>query len=281
MCAETSSSNEPRLVDDEYDELQSDDDYIVIDGKNVSALIEAMQQSGEDALLALEDGDIEPSNRTEGPKEEEHVPEKVEPVMEYFTEQNVSHMPKWAREAYKLGNHGELEEASRQLEKKLQRRLHALAESHRDGSAESGDSGDGISVCRVCDVAEDYSVPVEFVCDVLLELGVKSPRADDSVSARCNREEVGTLLHLISSFDAKDLCDRYSDRTLAELAEDYELDLEAIEQVCADEQIYCAKGEETRLQVTREDRVLDILLNDSPLKQPYPSLLEGLFAAAT
>lgn len=299
MCAEditsSSSKNEPRVVDGEYDELKSDEDYIVVDGKDVSALIRAMQQSGEDALLALEDEPESTTGTTQGgatttststskngEKQDEEIPEKEQAVMEYFTEENLSHMPKWAREAYKLGNHSELEEASRLMEKKSQRRLHLLAESSgtNDTDDDTKDSVTDISDCRVCDVAEDYDVPVEFVCDVLLELGVKSPRLDDAISARCNREEIGTLLHLISSFDSKDLSDRYSDRTLAELAEDYDLDLEAIEQLCADEQIYCAKGESTRLQVTREDRILDILMNDFPLKKPYPSLLEGLLAAA-
>lgn len=302
MCAEntnTSISDEPRVVSGEYDELKSDEDYIVVDGKDVEALIEAMQQSGEDALLALDDfepntdtdSDTQGKGEKEDKEKEDEIPVNVEPVMEYFTEQNLSHMPKWAREAYKSGNHSELEEASRLMEKKSLRRLHALADAQDSGAAtgtaSSGNTSNtsdntscGISECRVCDVAEDYDVPVEFVGDVLLELGVKSPRVDDAISSRCNREEIGTLLHLISSFDAKDLSDRYSDSTLAELADDYDLDLDTITQLCADEQIYCIKEEDTRLQVTREDRILDILMKDSPMKKPYPSLLEGLFASA-
>ncbi len=247
----------------DYDELKSDNEYIVVDGKDVEALIRRMQENGEDALLALED---DPERILENVEKE--IEETTEPVMEYFKEENLSHMPRWAREAFKKGNHKELERASAELAPTASpRRLHVMVYG-------------GPSDCCVQDVAEDYNVPVEFVADILLEHGVKSPQVDDMIKERCSDQEIEALLHLITSFDAQDLADRYSDSTLTELADYYNLDIGAIEEVCEDEGIFCVLGRATRLQRTREDRILDILLHDAPRKKPYPSLLEGLVAPA-
>lgn len=262
----------PRLLDTAYDDIRSDDEYVVIDGVELEALIAELQATGRDGALTMDDDDALAR------LVEEHVDGKkvtsVEstPFMEYFTSENTVHMPKWAREAFEAGEHEHLEKGAPELGVN-RRRLHALAEAKR------GVDGDGgIVECRVADVSQDYSVPVELVVDVMLELGVKRPvNADDCLTHRLSAEEIDSLLHLITSFDAHDLADRYSDRSLAELADDYDLDVDELVHVCEEEGIFLTLSSATRLQLTREDRVLDIMINDAPRKQPYPSVLEGLY----
>ncbi len=276
------------------DELKSDNEYVVVDGKDVESLIKEMQLSGDDALLAFEEEQERflqlaeektgicssaPETSTSTPGDSS-VPEQV---MEYFTDDNMLHMPKWAREAYEKGDHIELEKGSwNVIPAKGPRRLHAIVEAGNNGAFREGLSGSGDSGIfdyTVTDVASDYGIPVELVVDILIEFGVKTPVSlDASIQDKLMNKEIESMLHLITSFDAQDLSDRYSDRSLLELAEDYDMDVELIEELCEDEGIYLACDEHTRLQLSREDRVLDILLNDGARRKPYPSLLEGLVA---
>lgn len=284
--------SEPRFIDTSYDEIKSDDEYVVIDGKDVEALIKELQNSGEDALFALEDeperfvrlAEARDDVRRKGQPAEGDSLDEDERVMNYFTEENIGHMPKWARDAFEKGKHTTLEKGSWDvLPENSKRRLHGLVEERRNGTDASNKDPDaegrGIMDCTVADVAVDYGVPAELVVDILLEYGVKTPiSTDDWIQERLSGKEMESLLHLITSFDAQDLADRYSDRSVAEIADYYDLDVDELEQLCEDEGVFLSLGSATRLQMSREDRVLDILLHDAPRKKPYPSLLEGLVA---
>lgn len=295
MCAKDDSVNEPMEIGTVVDDLKSDDDFVVVDGKDVEVLIAEMQKNGDDALLAFEDQQErlfqlaeEMSNKREGregrTEDEDTTPGKESAtgeVMEYFTDSNVSHMPKWAREAYQKGAHSELEHGSEADAAENGRgRLHTIVEANkykasRDGL--SGTKGSGIFDCNALDVAADYGVPVEFVTDIMISFGVKTPIIlENNIQDKLMNEEVESMLHLITSFDAQDLSDRYSDKSIMELADDYDLEVGHFEQVCEEEGIYLANEEHTRLQLSREDRVLDILLHDGARGKSYPSLLEGL-----
>jgi hypothetical protein len=138
--------------------------------------------------------------------------------------------------------------------------------------------GAGILDCSVSDVADDYNVPVELVADIMLVYGVQLPiKPYDDIRDRLTMEEIERMLELITSFDAMDLSDRYSDQTITELAEDYDVDVDAIVFACEAEGVFLIFGKDTRLQLSREDRILDIARGRaSPGGHEYPSLLHGL-----
>jgi hypothetical protein len=149
-----------------------------------------------------------------------------------------------------------------------------------DGLADGADwDGSGIYDCSVNDVAVDYNIPVEFVVDIMLTYGVTAPIAPtDGIRDRLTTDEIEKMLLLISSFDSMDLADRYSDRTVEELADDYDVDVFRITRICEAEDIYLPLESATRLQLSRESRVVDIVCGSTFSGQAfkYPSLLDGL-----
>lgn len=201
--------------------------------------------------------------------------------MDYFSNDNTMYMPRWAREMYETNQHEKLEEASKRLVHggSIQR-LHDILE-RKKASNEPQDSvikqGDGIVDCTVGDVADDYNLPVEFVVDAMIAFGIQPPvEAVQSISDSLTMEEIRRLLKLVTSFDSADLAERYSDRTIAELADDYDLNAEDILRTCERDGLYVHAGVDTHLSTVCEDRVLDILLKDEPFGKPYPSPLDGL-----
>ncbi|CDF34287.1 unnamed protein product [Chondrus crispus] len=306
-----------------YEEMVSDDDYIVIDGKDVAKLVEELQQAGQDQLGDVRDSSSGDEDRlshdfltlAEKRSDEWNGRTVVQPVeqetgggldeekgaqtqreeltgsgedaekpvgMDYFIDDHVQYMPSWAAEAYQSGEHRDLEHAAMRLNPtSTGQRLHDIVARKKLVGIESlkdVQSGrDGIVDCTVEDVAEDYSVPLEFVVDAMIHYGVPVPiSGNQSIRDSMTREEIERLLNLITSFDAVDLSDRYSDRTINELAEVYEISVDAILDVCQKEALYLCSAETTRLSIVREDRVLDIILKGGATGKPYPSLLDGL-----
>lgn len=317
-----------------FDELVSDDEYVVVDGKDVAKLVEELQRTGMDDLDSTEEeeglsedfltlaekrtdewsrraapdaegeqteewggdtalvaekeqidesGLLDVSNaEMSGKKQEAVMPDysnDMDTGMKYFQDDHVEFMPNWAAEAFRSGTHNELEDgASRIGPVGGGKRLHDIVSREEADEVASAEVGyDGIVDCTVSDVADDYSVPVEFVVDAMLHYGVPSPVRDtQSIRDSMTTEEIGKLLKLITSFDAQDLSERYSDRTIVELADDYDLPVEMFLEVCQKEGLYLCLEERTRLSVVREDRVLDIILKGAARGQSYPSLLDGL-----
>lgn len=362
-CASSSAADDQQLPeaafapDTEYDDMASDDEYVVIDGKDVGLLIEEMRAQGLDDIGSAQDSVAEvmlgaaerASGRSKGKEEVEKVEleegddewpefipkesyetsdsaakapapmkdvevEGAETAMEYFTEENVSLMPSWARDAFLSGNHHEIEDGAKKLgQDRSTRRLEVILNASKskisddetggevesplgedgvesefvardDGKVPVGDlvddewSGAGISDCSVADVAVDYNIPVELVIDIMSVYGVELPiTPSDSVRERLATDEIERMLELITSFDCMDLSDRYSDQTIAELADEYDTDVNAIVTACVTENIHLTLGLATRLQLTREDRVLAIARGRAlPGGFEYPPLLHGL-----
>jgi hypothetical protein len=151
------------------------------------------------------------------------------------------------------------------------------------GRADEDWDGAGLCDCSVADVAVDYNLPIEFVIDVMSVYGVRLPiHPGDSIRERLTTEEIERMLELITSFDSMDLSDRYSDQTIAELAEDYDVDVDRIVSACEAEGIHLPVGRDTRLQLSREDRVLDIARGRASVGgHEYPPLLQGLIVGET
>lgn len=288
-----------------FDELVSDDEYVVVDGKDVVKLVDELQRAGlddigrsddiegltEDFLALAEERSDEKDGRVVQQEESVSAESEVsspsasedsdESAMEYFVEDHLEFMPRWAAEAYQAGEHGSLEDGGSRLDGiGGAKRLHDIVARKKavetDSSNESA-SCDGIVDCTVADVSDDYNVPVEFVVDAMLYFGVPVPISSSQSIRDCmTTEEIGKLLTLITSFDSQDLGDRYSDRTITELAEDYDFEVDKIIEVCEKEGLYLCREAQTRLSTVREDRVLDIILKGAALGQSYPPLLEGL-----
>lgn len=299
-CAFSQNVDPPTLSTDPFfDDLVSDDQHIVLDSKDVASLVEELQRTGgdqfdpysdaeedlpfsEDLLTLAEKRAYQRNSRTssdavQGVNGTNNFARAGTPT-EYFQDDHVQYMPQWLADMYREGSHIEFEEiASRTGTVPGQKRLQDIVERKRSVVADEQVGMDGIVDCTVADVAEDYAVPIEFVVDAMLHFGVQIPlEIEQSVRDCMTTEEIERLLRLLQSFDAIDLADRYSDRSLKEVAEVYDLEMSKIFEVCENEGLYLCLGESTRLSVVKEDRILDIILKDAPMGQPYPSALEGL-----
>lgn len=197
--------------------------------------------------------------------------------MDYFNTEHTAFMPSWIREMYENNEHTKLQDGSRNLSYNVagMRRLHDIVE--RRQSYDVVDSDDGIADCSLADVAEDYHVPVEFIVDALVAIGVQTPiQASQSIRDSMTTDEIKRLLDLLIRHDSTVLAERYSDRTIAELALDYDLDVKVVIQTCEKEGLYIHSDENSHLLISREDRILDILVRGEIRGKPYPPLLDGL-----
>lgn len=201
-------------------------------------------------------------------------------TMDYFTEENAMYMPSWIREMYEADAHHELQRgADRLVPSGSVKRLQDIVERRRGSKTLDAEvkHDDGIIDCTVGDVAYDYHVPVEFIVDALLAIGVPVPVTEStSIRDSMTSEEISRLLRLVSTHDPAVLADRYSDNCIDEIADDYNIRAEDIISICKREGLYLCNGTRTHLSVVREDRVLDILLKGEALGKPYPPLLQGL-----
>lgn len=203
-----------------------------------------------------------------------------EGMMEYFTDENAMYMPSWIREMYEANAHHEFQRgADRLAPSGSMKRLQDIAERRRAPKVQGSDvkHDDGIVDCTVGDVAYDYHVPVEFIVDALLAIGIPIPITEStSIRDSMTTEEITRLLRLVSTHDPAVLSDRYSDSCIEEVAEAYNVLPDDIISICKKEGLYLCNGAKTHLSTVREDRVMDILLKGEVLGKPYPPLLEGL-----
>ncbi|PXF46618.1 hypothetical protein BWQ96_03607 [Gracilariopsis chorda] len=293
LVAVASPDDVTHAPDVHYDDFVSDDTHVVLDSTQISSVLEKLKSDGRDLQLdadweedflslaettsdELGDGKEKAAEETAGTKEDQvPVGQTKKGTMHYFCEENLPYMPSWARQMYLDGAHDELENAAQKFPN--QQRLHDIVTRKKAVDPSQLVLGDGMIDCTVGDVADDYFIPVEFVVDAMLAYGVPTPiTTATSIRNNMTTDEIERLLKLVTSFDALDLADRYSDKSLVELAEDYEVDVRQIVTVCEKEGLYLCSGEHTRLSLVRENRVLDIMFKGAEMGQPYPPLLQGL-----
>ncbi|KAK1868112.1 hypothetical protein I4F81_010607 [Pyropia yezoensis] len=363
------------VLDMDWDALASDEDYIVVDSKDVDALVAQMSAAGLDDLYALdrlgteEDEEVWDADAGGGAAvgatgaaatsrgngggggggattqsaaaaaaaaDEAYARRGEAASMEYFSDENVAHMPRWAAAAYAAGEHEALEagadaiatsRGSRRLDAVRVAGLAAKAEAaakkrrgRRDslkdagvvadlgGAPEGGErytdvevvgGADGVGVeagqedgveeedeeeeeevvedvdseaglggsmvdCTVEAVAEDYNVPVECVVDLMDDFGVRRPIwQDDRIRDRLMTEEIEELLRVLTTFDALDLNDRYSDRSLEELADLYDIPIGTVSLTAEALGFFLPLGTSTRLRTDREEALIDALTRPS------------------
>lgn len=290
IVAVKASGDKSVIPDLEFGDLVSDSTHVILDSSQVNSLLDKLNDDDHDVLLDEQfynlgedlsnkiDKEKQKSVQTESEDEQkenttEASNEKNDMV--YFCNENLPHMPSWIQQMYLNGEHTDLEKGAEIVVN--QHRLHDIVARKPAMKEKDVTHGDGIVDCAVGDVAVDYSIPPEFVVDAMLAFGVPSPiKLSASIRDSMTSEEIQRLLKLITSFDTTDLADRYSDRSLVEVAEDYDVDVKALVKVCKMERLYLCLGENTHLSNVREDRVLEILLKGHAMNLPYPSLLEGL-----
>lgn len=136
-------------------------------------------------------------------------------------------------------------------------------DSDEDVDAEAGLGGSMVD-CTIEAVAEDYNVPIECVVDLMDDFGVRRPIwPDDRIRDRLMTKEIEELLRVLTTFDALDLNDRYSDRSLEELADLYDTPIGTVSLTAEALGFFLPLGTASRLRTDREEALIDALTRPS------------------
>lgn len=114
----------------------------------------------------------------------------------------------------------------------------------------------------VAQIADDYRVPVEFIMEMMLELGIAQPiRLTDTLGARLPHaqrraevvEEMANRLHGVC---CDDVMDWYTDESVEEMAAERDVAWEDMLAACSECGVVLTMGAATRIRVEQRERVL-------------------------
>jgi hypothetical protein len=112
-----------------------------------------------------------------------------------------------------------------------------------------GDSA-GMGAFTPVEISEDYNLPPETVLTRMASMGVhvdeELPRRP--VNAVCAPEQVTELLHYVAGADAIAEREALIDETLSELASEFGLTCERLEELCEEQRVTLVLGPQTRLR---------------------------------
>ena len=149
-----------------------------------------------------------------------------------------SHLPRWAQELMLDPDASEEYEEAQVTARAAE--LHASRVADRTWE-EDGEGGDvaGMGSFTASELAEDYRLPLETVCEQLLELGVASDRLDISRPVRtfCSASQQTGLLEILGAADPIAAREARVEESLAELAEDTAFSVEQLLVLCQREGI--------------------------------------------
>jgi hypothetical protein len=133
--------------------------------------------------------------------------------------------------------------------------------SLRRSQRESGYLGDS----TLQEIAQDYSIPISYIADVLCVWGVSPPiHIHDRLGDLVTGEQAFSLLEAVNSLDVAAVQDRYSNQNLLSLCEEWEIDLQTAFELCMKEGWSLPFGVQTCLRVEQEEELLR--LHGSPHK---------------
>lgn len=274
-------------VEDGYIRVKEDEESYTIRGKDLERLLRDLDADGDfvdrayskDAISSDDFSNVEAVGPSQSNKSQSDVPDggneqsdyyeqiadalkdgtrEKKDVMKYFDDRNKQYMPSWLKEAYENGDE-EIFSGPKAL------RLDAdavkqQAPTRKRGKIEDSEKMAVLDASTIAEVAEDFRVPVEFVLDEVAALGARKPiLPTDILEDRLLDDEIGKLTEVLTTFDYVDLCERYSDRSLREIAASYELDVDDVEDICGAEGIELCLGADTHLLKIREEQLVESL----------------------
>lgn len=115
------------------------------------------------------------------------------------------------------------------------------------------------------EIAQDYSVPVVYLADVLCMWGVLPPIPIDDVPLgdMVTGEQAFAILEAVNSLDVGALNDRYSNTNLRQLCFEFDIDLQEAFSMAMKEGWSLPFGVETCLRVEQEDELLRVLMHEN------------------
>lgn len=109
------------------------------------------------------------------------------------------------------------------------------------------------------EIAQDYSIPISYIADVLCVWGVPPPiHIYDRLGDLVTGEQAFSLLEAVNSLDVAAVQDRYSNQNLLSLCDEWGIDLQAAFELCMKEGWSLPFGVQTCLRVEQEEELLRV-----------------------
>lgn len=109
------------------------------------------------------------------------------------------------------------------------------------------------------EIAQDYSIPICYLADVLCVWGVPPPiHIHDRLGDLVTGEQAFSLLEAVNSLDVSAVQDRYSNQNLLTLCDEWNMDLQTAFEFCMKEGWSLPFGVQTCLRVEQEDELLRV-----------------------
>lgn len=168
-------------------------------------------------------------------------------------------LPAWAAELMlnpEVADEYEIDQASRRAAE-----LHAKRVDGRSWDDMHAHEGEGAGMAEFTpeELAEDYGLPLETVCEQMLALGVEAKRLDmrAPVKGACTQQQQAELLAFLGSADPIAAREELCDRTLSEMADSLPLSEEQLLALCRQNEIRTVLGAETRIRADDHASLLD------------------------
>jgi len=162
----------------------------------------------------------------------------------------MQHLPRWAQEKHHDGTWEEFVKGSERLSASF---APAGGRSLDTFNITDSEGGFGLDSLTVEALAHDYRLrlPMELVLRKMFELGAPLPMSSQDRIRDCleSKEQLDSLLEMVTSFDSVDLGENYSENTVEDLAYEYDFDTNLLVDICHSEDIYLWFKEKTHLLV--------------------------------
>lgn len=126
---------------------------------------------------------------------------------------------------------------------------------HPQSKREAGFLGDS----TLSEIAQDYSIPICYIADVLCTWGVPIPiYPHDRLGDVVTGEQAFALLEAVNSLDVGQVQDRYSNTSLINLCSEWNIDLQTAFEFAMKEGWNLPFGVQTCLRLEQEDELLRV-----------------------
>eukprot|EP00189_Rhodosorus_marinus_P004651 CAMPEP_0113963248 /NCGR_PEP_ID=MMETSP0011_2-20120614/6399_1 /TAXON_ID=101924 /ORGANISM="Rhodosorus marinus" /LENGTH=292 /DNA_ID=CAMNT_0000975259 /DNA_START=582 /DNA_END=1461 /DNA_ORIENTATION=+ /assembly_acc=CAM_ASM_000156 len=254
------------------EDLEEDDDYAVVEGKNVNDLLARLIERGKDLfdgdLDSEEDSDVAEYERSYTEEEEVDTAKSAisayqnrdekESAEVFFDRETIQHLPRWAQDKHEEGTWEEFVKGSERLSASF---APPGGRSLDTFNTSEGEEGFGLDSLTVEALANDYRLPMELVLSKMFELGAALPMSSQDKIRDCleSKDQLDSLLEMVTSFDSADLGENYSENTVEDLAYEYDFDTDLLVDICQSEDIYLWFKEKTHLLKIDEEIVISHL----------------------
>jgi len=118
----------------------------------------------------------------------------------------------------------------------------------------------GVAGSTLRQVAHDYNFPLDFLVSSAVEIGLTPPvDCDRKLSELLNGEQCFAIVEALTTIDPAEAHDRFMDFPLAEVADDFGVELSRVFMLCGQLEVNLPQGVRTHLRTSEYDKLVSEL----------------------